>query len=163
MGFLGQRLVLTGYNQYEQGKVWFVGLNLAYHVIRNHDDEALRLLDDLFTINQGQISEYESFPLYEYQTSGKEIRFAYCLEENTALLLPFSCYDGTVVKIDGKEQPVESFSNLIGMNAPAGIHYVQISFEPTRIYLFGKILSGFAIVMFIGTNLFWKEQENENG
>ena len=94
---------------------------------------------------------------------GKEIQFAYHLEENTALLLPFSCYDGTIVKIDGKEHPVESFSNLIGLDAPAGIHYVQISFEPTRIYLIGKITTGFAICAFIGTNLFWKEPENEKG
>ena len=151
--FLGQRLVLTGYNKYDSGKVWFIGLNLAYHTVINEDTEALQLLADFFTIEQGQLTNYEEVQLNGYETTGSMIRFYYSLEEDTRLLLPFARFDGTEVSIDGKLQAVNSLSNLIIVEAPAGIHDVEITFSPTPIYFLGKVASLIAISLFGMVNL----------
>ncbi|MBN2048202.1 MAG: hypothetical protein JW750_10200 [Anaerolineaceae bacterium] len=156
--FFNQHLVLAGYQQTGSARVWFLGLNLAYHVVENHDAEAAALLADLLHLPLSAPSDYQTIPLDHYQANGREISFDIHLTRDQALLLPFAHYDGTVVWVDGQRVESQSLSTLIHIHAPSGAHEVKIGFEPPQIYRIGWGVSVFALLVLAGLTIFWREE-----
>ncbi len=157
--YLNQPLVITGYRQFDENKVWFVGLNLAYHGVINNDPVAVDILSDLFGMPPMK-SEYDTVVLQNYMTNGKEISFDLTLEKTQPVLLPFAHFDGTQVKLDGETIPTRATSTMIQVTAPAGTHHYSITFHKTSIYWVGSILTILAIPA-IAFLTFWPRRHNE--
>ena len=146
--YLGDPVVLSGYNQYGSGKVWFIGLNLAYHAVLTQDPGAIRLLADTLQLPASQPDHYQAVPLQNYQPAQNGYRFQYQLDAPQRLLLPVASIEGLVVHIDGSTVPAQSYEYLLAFDAPAGQHAVSITFTLTWIYLLGWLTTLAALIGF---------------
>jgi uncharacterized membrane protein len=155
--FLNQPLVLTGYKQVGDSKVWFVGLNLAYHTVLNNDPSAALILADLLGFSTGETSDFKTIPLMNYHRDGKQISFTLALDTSQTVLLPFANFDGTVVNVNGEQLETHPISNLIQIQAPAGVQQYTISFEKTSIYYVGAAIS---LISLPALFLFRREDDN---
>ena len=157
--FLGQPAVVSGYIESEESRIYFLGLNLMYHIVETHDIEALRIISDLLMIEPFQESNYETIALLNYEGSGKGVIFNYILDTPEKILIPFAHFEGTKVEIDGVRVNTNSLATLLMVDAPAGSHQVSISTEKTPIYHAGYITSLIAIlVLTIAGVMLWKEK-----
>lgn len=73
--YLGQTGTLLDYNQYSAGKVWFVGLNLPYHLALTNDPEPARLSGKILGLQANTRSEYTAVILQNYQANAHGYRF----------------------------------------------------------------------------------------
>ncbi|GAB4498838.1 MAG: hypothetical protein OHK0052_12800 [Anaerolineales bacterium] len=152
--YLGQIGTLLGYNQYGTGKVWFVGLNLPYHLALTNDPEAARLLGGVLGLQTNTRSMYTAVTLQNYQADARGYRFDYQLPQAERLLFPAAFHDGMVVQVDGAPVATWSYENLLAFAAPAGAHRVEIVIEATTVYLLGKISSVVAAFILV-VGLWW--------
>ncbi|GAB4531561.1 MAG: 6-pyruvoyl-tetrahydropterin synthase-related protein [Anaerolineales bacterium] len=146
--YLGENATLTGYNTYGSGQVWFIGGNLPYHAIGNHDPQAIRLLSSLLDTPPDTPNTATPVPLERYQTSHTGYRFDYTLPQAAWLFFPAAFHEGMTVEVDGMPVQVKSFENLLAFQAPAGTHHVIIALHHTRIYQMGLAVSLAALVIF---------------
>ncbi|HET59784.1 MAG TPA: hypothetical protein ENN32_05400 [Chloroflexi bacterium] len=158
--FLNQPLVLTGYKQVGDSKVWFVGLNLAYHAVLNNDPSAALILADLLGFSTGETSDYKSIPLMNYYRDGKQVSFTLALDTSQTVLLPFANFDGTVVHANGEKLETRPISNLIQIQAPAGEKQYTISFEKPGIYSVGAAISLISLPTLFLFIFFGRENDN---
>jgi uncharacterized membrane protein len=135
--YLGQRVVLAGYDRAGDGEIWFVGLNLPYHALLAQDAAAVHILADLLRLPAGGVNSYQAVPLQDYQAGQDGYRFRYVLEEAQRLLLPVAAIEGLAVAIDGSPAPVSSSESLVLFDAPAGEHQVSVTIRQTWIYKLG--------------------------
>ncbi len=148
--YVGSRAVLAGFNDYGAGQVWFVGLNLPYHALISRDRVAIQLLAELLNINLETESEYPQVILENYEAEQDGYRFSFQLESEQLLFVPIAYLDGMKVLVDGLPTKTLSFERLVGFQAPAGKHNVEIQITPTQVYLAGKIASLLAVLGLIG-------------
>lgn len=152
--YLGQTGTLLGYNQYDAGKVWFLGLNLPYHLALTNDPEAARLLGGLLGLPMNTRSTYTTVALQNYQADAHGYRFDYQLPQAARLLFPVAFHDGMVVQVDGTPVETWSYENLLAFAAPAGEHRVEIVIETTTVYFLGKVSSVLAALI-LAAGLWW--------
>lgn len=157
--YLGVKSTVLGYNQAGEGKVWFVGLNLAYHAALTGDPAAVALLAELFNLPPGGQTDYRTVTLHDYLAAQNGYEFTYALDRAETLLIPVAFHQGTQVWVDG--EPVRAFplENLVAFDAPAGEHRVQIRLQPTTIYFLGQIAAGLALIGVIGLWLIGGKKE----
>lgn len=154
--YLGQSGTLLGYNQYGTGKVWFLGLNLPYHLALTNDPEAARLLGEILGLPANMRSTYTTVVLKNYRADARGYRFTYELPKTARLLLPIAFHDGMAVLIDGSPVETHSYENLLAFAAPAGKHSVEIVIEATIIYALGKVSSVLSALLLAA--LLWRAQ-----
>ncbi|NSW50945.1 MAG: hypothetical protein HPY85_00380 [Anaerolineae bacterium] len=147
--FLGQSLVLTGTRQVGTEQIWFIGLNLPYHAVINQDEGSVRILEDVLQIPAGQPMDYHTIPLEHYTANGKMIAFDISLEESRTILLPFAHFDGTRVSVDGTAVETTPIANLIQLDAPAGQHHYQVTFQKPATALIGWATSTISLLCLI--------------
>lgn len=148
--YLGENATVAGYNQYGNGRVWFLGLNLPYHAALTRDPGAMRLLADLLELNPDQVSNYVTVPLLDYRADQHGYRFRFRLERAETLLLPVAYHEGMVLSMDGKLIPMDSFELMAAFAAPSGEHTVELRFLPTTIHWLGGLVSGLGLVGLAG-------------
>jgi len=148
--YLGVKSTVLGYNEVGTGKVWFIGLNLAYHAALTQDPAAVALLAELFNLPPGGRLDHQGVPLRNYVPSQAGYDFAYTLDTTETLLVPVAYHEGTEVQIDGKLVRAFPLENLVAFDAPAGEHRVRIRLRQTNIYLLGHVASGLALIGVIG-------------
>lgn len=151
--YLGAKSAVLGYNVYEPGQVWFVGLNLPYHAALTQDPAVIALLADLLQLTAGEPNRYQAVPLADYTPSQAGYGFEYTLETADMLLVPVACHEGTEVRVDGQRVRAFSLENLAAFEAPGGTHRVSIRVRQTAIYTWGRVVSGLALLGLIG--LMW--------
>jgi hypothetical protein len=117
---------VIGYNIYEDGRVWFVGYNLPYHVSLTRDEVAIDVLGELLGIQPDQSHNYEEIPIQDYQSSQIGYSFQYYLNNADTVLFPIASIANIEVRVDGILVPQTSFENLVSFDAPAGDHSVNI-------------------------------------
>lgn len=148
--YLGETAVLAGFNQYEQGNIWFVGGNLPYHAALTRDPVAIQILAGLLQLPSDTPSVYSTIPLENYQADSRGYRFTYELTRPETFLVPIAYHAGLRVKIDGVPIETESVETLLEFDAPAGSHEVEVAIRPTNIYLAGWITTGLAVLALVG-------------
>ncbi|MBU0492720.1 MAG: hypothetical protein KKA73_07930 [Chloroflexi bacterium] len=148
--YLGEVGTVLGYNEYGEGRVWFVGLNLFYHAALTRDPAAIDLLAEVLRLPPDTPSQYTAVPLTDYTADQAGYRFTYTLETPNALFVPVACHEGTVVTVDGAPATLRSLENLVAFDAPAGEHTVEIQTHPTSIYLLGQVTTGLALLGLFG-------------
>lgn len=136
VSYLGEPASAFGYTSYGDGRVWFVGLNLAYHAVRTHDPAAIDLLGDVLQLSTTPTA-YRPVPLSEYVAGPDGYQFSYRVSEPQSLIVPVADHAGTVVSVDGRPVVTQSIENLIVFDAPAGRHRVSIRVTPTTVYTAG--------------------------
>jgi uncharacterized membrane protein len=159
LDYLGKNATLLGSLQVDGGEVWFVGLNLVYHVLQTNDQTGLAILTQLLELPPDSPSDYATIPLLAYRADQHGYSFGYSLEEAQTLLVPVADFDGTAVYLDGTKIDHASLENLVVFNSPAGTHVVEIRFEKTSIYTIGSLVSvlsflllaAMLFVLFIGS------------
>ncbi len=159
--YLGQEGILLGYNEYPSGdasapggRVWFLGLNLPYHVVRQEDPEGLALLSRLLEIPPGEGGDYPRIPLADYRATSQGYRFTYTLDSPGWLLFPAAYLDGLRATLDGQPLPLRSLETMIVFDAPAGTHTVEIRSGPTDIHRMGRGLSAVSALVWLGGGFF---------
>jgi uncharacterized membrane protein len=146
LGYLGAQTAVVGYNEYDGHKVWFVGLNLPYHLALTQDPAAKALLAEILNLPPNAPAEYPPVPLTRYTAGPNGYRFTYTLDAPDTLLVPVAYHEGTAVTIDGQITPVRSLENLVLFDAPAGEHMVEIRVNFTGSYWAGRWVSLLAII-----------------
>ena len=154
--YLGERAAAVGYTAYGAGQVWFIGLNLPYYAATSQDPTAIAILAEVLGLPPHTPTHYTAVALQGYQADAKGYRFSYRLATPERLIVPIAAHDGTVVAIDGIPVAIHSLEQLIVIEAPAGDHQVAIGFRPTRVYLFGKLVSLLAVLGVIGIAIRWR-------
>lgn len=140
ISYLGERASAFGYTPYGEGRVWFVGLNLAYHAVLTQDAAAIDLLGEVLHLSPTS-TDYRSVQLQGYRAHHNGYRFAYRLATSRPLIVPIAHHNGTVVSVDGRPVATQSIENLIVFDAPAGTHDVSIRVEPTLTHTAGWIVT----------------------
>jgi len=159
--YLGQEGILLGYNEYPGrnasapgGRVWFLGLNLPYHVVRQEDPAGLALLSRLLEIPPGEGGRYPRVPLEDYRATSQGYRFTYRLDSPGWLLFPAAFLDGLRATLDGRPLPLRSLETMVVFDAPAGTHTVEIRSGPTGIHRLGRGLSAVSALVWLGGGFF---------
>jgi hypothetical protein len=140
--YLGQQAAVAGWIQRGNNRIWFLGLNLAYHALVTHDTAALGLIGNLLKMEPGEINNFNFIPLEEYVSGPQGYTFRINLEKPTDVLVPVACFDGTRVWLNGKQVPVRSQESLLLFSAPEGEQEVRIDFGPSIIHRLGLAVSG---------------------
>ena len=159
--YLGERATLVGYNSYGNGKVWFIGLNLPYHAVQTRDPLSIQLLSLLIQLEPDASVEYIQVPLLEYEAGESGYQFSYHLDYPQTLFVPVAHHEGTFILVDGVPAAMYSYERLLAFDAPAGEHIVQIGLQTTPVHLFGKFVSGFALLGLFGIIIFRKRFQVE--
>jgi uncharacterized membrane protein len=155
--YLGAKSAVLGYNTYNGGRVWFVGLNLPYHAALTRDPVAVDLLADLLHLPADQPSDYQPVALVDYVASESGYRFSYALDAGHTLVVPVAHHDGTEVRLNGEPVQARSYENLVAFDAPAGQHEVVIEVRATSIYTVGWVASGLGVAGLVGLVLAGRE------
>jgi uncharacterized membrane protein len=148
--YLGENATVAGYNQYDNGRVWFLGLNLPYHAALTRDPGAIRLLADLLQLNPDRVSDYTAVALADYNADQNGYRFRFRLDRAATLFLPVAYHEGMVLSMDGKLVPLDSFELMAAFAAPGGEHTVELRFLPTTIHWLGGLVSGLGVMALAG-------------
>lgn len=152
--YLNVSNTILGYNQYGEGKVWFVGLNLPYRVFLNRDPWIINMFSQLLDVQSAGSLSYQSVPLGQYLATESGYTFTYRLDQPHELIVPVAYHDGTIVKVDGQPVKNASIENLVMFAAPVGEHQVEIEVRPTPIYFLGQVTSLAALAGFLVAG-FW--------
>ena len=160
--YLGEKGTLVGYNSYGNGKVWFIGLNLPYHAMQTRDPLAIQLLSLLLQLEPDTSAGYTQIPLSQYEAGQDGYQFSYRLDYPKTLFVPVAHHEGTFVLVDGVPAAMYSYEHLLAFEAPAGEHFVQVGLRTTPVYLFGKLVSGLALLGLIGIVIFQKRVQVES-
>lgn len=148
--YLDAKSTVWGYNEYDGGRVWFVGINLPYHAALTGDPVVIDLLADWLQLPAGEGHAYQAVPLVDYAPSQSGYSFSYTLDAEDTLLVPVAHHEGTEALVDGQPVRVSSFENLVAFDAPAGRHRVTINVKATPIYVWGRVISGLAVLGIVG-------------
>jgi len=151
--YLEERSPVVGCKECDNGRVWFIGFNLPYHMALTRDPAVISILSEFLGVAGGEPQDYTPVPLLNYSPSHAGYSFSYALEESDPLLVPVAHHEGTVVEVDGYPVHVTSFENLVAFDAPAGEHSVTIGVTATPIYTFGKLATLFGILGVLGLTL----------
>jgi uncharacterized membrane protein len=143
---MGEHAAVVGSRALGASRVWFVGLNLAYHGALTNDPAAVALLAEMFGLPPGSRPERRAVQLDEYRADQHGYRFGYTLAAPGRLFVPVSALEGINVTIDGAPVAVVSYERLLAFDAPAGTHSVSITVSPTGIYTAGLAASGLAVI-----------------
>jgi hypothetical protein len=154
--YLGENATVAGYNQYGNGRVWFLGLNLPYHAAVTRDPGAMRLLADLLQLNPDRVSSYATVPLTDYRADQNGYHFRFQLDQPATLFLPVAYHEGMVLSMDGKPVALDSFELMTAFDAPGGEHTVELRFLPTTIHWLGWLVSGMGLIGLAGMWLWMK-------
>jgi uncharacterized membrane protein len=147
--YLGQEGVAAGFKQFETGRVWYVGLNLAYHAVVTPDPQALAILSEIIGLPVGQPNDYEQVDLQAYQADGNGVRFSYELADVGPFLIPVSYFDNFRAQVDGIDVPIREIADMVVLDAPAGRHQVQLSFVPASSQILGILVSALATLVIL--------------
>jgi uncharacterized membrane protein len=156
--FLGQHVVVAGYNQLGAGRVWFIGLNLPFHAFLTQDPLAIQILKEVIHPTSFNPRTYQVVPLQDYRATQNGYHFEYSLDTPERLLLPLASLDGLFLQVDGRLVSCQSLENMIVFDAPAGQHEVSIAFEQTWIYSLGWLASGLALIG-VFSIFFWERRQ----
>ena len=147
--YLEQEATAVGYKDLEGGRVWFLGMNLAFHSMLTRDPTGIGLLEEVLGLRAGALPQREALALEGYRAGADGYTFDYTLEEDSPLLVPVARHDGTTVHIDGLQVPLIPIGSLTYFPAPAGTHEVRVGFQPTAIYNFGLAFTALAVLLIL--------------
>lgn len=126
-------------NEYGDGQVMFVGLNLMFHAAVTDDPLAIRILESLLGIKAKQPAGDKTIPLRNYEASEDGWRFDIRVPDEQWVLLPMGLHAGTSIEADGEEIEIVGVESLTLAKLPEGTSSIYIKSEQTAIYSIGKI------------------------
>jgi len=147
---LTQEATAVGYKEIEDRQVWFIGMNLAFHILLTKDPVGFSLLEEVLHLEAGAVPIREAVPMAEYTAGSDGYSFDYSLDEDRVLMIPIARHDGTTVTIDSSSVSPMRFGDMTYINAPEGRHTVRLGFEPTAVYRFGFAATSVAALIIIG-------------
>lgn len=148
--YLTQEATAVGYRDIEEGRVWFLGMNLAFHTLLTKDPVGIDLLEDVLKLEAGTVPIREPVPMANYTAGSDGYAFDYSLDEDSVLMVPIARHDGTTVTVDGRPVNPTPFGDMTYIKVPKGRHTVRLGFEPTAVYRFGFAATAAAALMIIG-------------
>jgi len=143
----GSDAALIGYKNIKPGvPVYFLGANLAYHTFLTHDAEGEKIISDVLQVSsQPEANQMINTDKYEVDRDGYSI--AYHMSSPARVIIPVAALEGMSASVDGKLTAVNSRENLIIMNLPAGKHVIKLVLKPTPVFLAGKWISWFSLLL----------------
>ena len=148
--YLSQEATAVGYRDIEEGRVWFLGMNLAFHTLLTNDPVGISLLEEVLKMETRAIPVRETVPMANYTVDSDSYTFDYTLDRDTVLMIPIARHDGTTVTVDDRLVNPKAFGDMTYINVPKGKHTVRLGFEPTVVYRFGFAGTALAALIIIG-------------
>jgi uncharacterized membrane protein len=148
--YLKQEATAVGYKEIEGRRVWFLGMNIAFHTLLTNDPVGLALLEDVLELEAGAVPIRTTVPMLNYTAASDGYSFDYELDKDSVLMVPIARHDGTTVSVDGRPVNPKPFGDMTYINAPKGRHSVRLGFEPTVVYRFGFAGTAVAALILIG-------------
>ena len=150
--YLDEPTAVFGYRQVPNGRVWFLGLNLAYHAMLTKDPAAITLLSDVLQLPPQSPSDTKNIPLQGYSATSRGYRFSFHLDEPARLVVPIAYQDGMQVVLDGENiRGGCQRRSAVTFSAPAGQHAVQVRLSRTPVYWLGTIVTLFGCLFMLLT------------
>ena len=153
--YLGQPVTVIGSVSSDEHKIWFLGLNLAYHALETRDPNALKMISRVLQLEPEARNNYQFIPLNAYISGPDGYEFTFSLDKSVDMLIPIARFDGTRVLVDGKPVPIQSLENMVLFTAPAGEHLVKIGFVPTTIYKLGLGTTAISVIVVMILMIVW--------
>ena len=148
--YLAQEATAVGYKEIEEGRVWYLGMNLAFHTLLTKDPVGIDLLEEVLGLEAGAVPVRDTVPMANYTAGSDGYSFDYTLDEESVLMIPIARHDGTTVTVDGRSVDTKAFGDMTYIDAPKGTHTVRLGFEPTAVYRFGFAGTAVAALIIIG-------------
>jgi uncharacterized membrane protein len=153
--YLGQSVTVIGSINSLENKIWFLGLNLAYHTLETGDPNALEMISKVLQLEPEARNNYQFIPLNSYISGPAGYEFTFNLDRSADMLVPIARFDGTRVLVDGQPVPIQSLENMILFTAPAGEHHIKIDFVPTTIYKLGLVTTAISVIVIMILVIVW--------
>lgn len=150
LSYLTQEATAVGYINIEGGRVWFLGMNLAFHTLLTHDPVGVSLLEEVLRLDAGAVPMRETVPMRNYTAGSEGYSFDLTLDGESVLMIPVARHDGTTVTVDDRRVDPKSFGDMTYIDVPKGRHTVGLGFEPTGVYRLGYAGTAVAALIIVG-------------
>lgn len=149
----GRTVSIVGYNELEEGRVYFIGLSLFNHALLTNDEVAIALGESILNLaNPNKSLQPQVFPVEEQAWTSDAMSFQYSSEESGPVIVSMTYSPHWKAMVDDQPLEVYNYENLCLAFLPAGQHQVQFEYGTTPIQvasLFISVISLISLVLFL--------------
>lgn len=148
---LGMTTPLVGYRTLPEGKVWFLGGNLAFLGYVTHDQGAIGLVGQTIGLSPGAQPVRRYLPLGQFTTSSAGVRFQLVVPQGSPMpvVLPFSFSPGTRLEVAGQAVHPLLVDSLPNLYLAPGRYAVSLTAVAPPGARTGEIVSGAAALVLV--------------
>jgi len=138
----GRTVPIVGYNELEEGRVYFIGLSLFNHAFLTGDETAIALGESVLNLASPNRSlQPRVFPVEEQAWASDAMSFRYSSEESGPVIVSMTFSPHWRATVDRQPAKVYNYENLCLVFLPAGQHQVQFEYGTTPIQVASLVMS----------------------
>jgi len=155
-----------GYKNINGHKVTFVGMNLFYHLYLTHDLNELKFVQSILKNPSRQpaviAQNKDNLNSNEPQITPKDwtpekIKFEINTNQDRLFLISLAYSPHWQGTLDGQPIKLRNIESMVVMDVPAGNHTLEMNYEPTKISLFGWMVTALIGLFILSLIIFSKK------